>query len=309
MIDPSSRAPDPAPVATTQPAPPRPPFLERLSDALQHVIGVLVGSNRRPPRRLKSLLNGTWLGHPLHPVITDIPIATWLLGAIFDIFWLVDGNMTAWAPRAAQVAVLLGLLAALGAYVTGATDWSDTYGSERRTGLIHGLFMSGAVILYAISTVLRFFQSDGQSVSAAVFGFVGLALVLTGAYFGGDMVFRFATGVNHTVTESFVEEYEPVMALAELPEHSLQRVVASGAPLILLRMGDQVYAIGATCTHAGGPLDEGQLQGDVVQCPWHGSRFRMRDGKVLTGPATIRAPRYDVRILDGQVEVKRHGGH
>jgi nitrite reductase/ring-hydroxylating ferredoxin subunit len=77
----------------------------------------------------------------------------------------------------------------------------------------------------------------------------------------------------------------------------------------LLQQGEQVYAISATCPHAGGPLAEGSLQGDVVECPWHGSRFCMRDGRVLTGPATVNAPRYEVRIRNGQIEVKRFGEH
>jgi nitrite reductase/ring-hydroxylating ferredoxin subunit len=46
-------------------------------------------------------------------------------------------------------------------------------------------------------------------------------------------------------------------------------------------------------------------QGDVVECPWHGSRFCLRDGRVLTGPATVNAPRYDVHVRNGQVEVRR----
>jgi nitrite reductase/ring-hydroxylating ferredoxin subunit len=82
-------------------------------------------------------------------------------------------------------------------------------------------------------------------------------------------------------------------------------VTASGVPVVLLRQGKQFYAISATCPHAGGPLDEGTLTGDVVECPWHGSRFCMRDGRVLTGPATVNAPRYEVRLSNGQLEVKR----
>ena len=294
---------------TAEPATATPALLDRLSEVLQHVIGAVVGTNRKPPRRLKSLLNGTWLGHPLHPVITDVPIAAWGLAALFDILWLVRASLNHWAVRGAQAAVVVGVAAALGAYVTGATDWSDTFGAERRTGLIHGLFMSLALLLYAISTGLRFAVPDGQSTAAAVMGFVGLASVLTGAYFGGDLVFRFATGVNHTVMDPFVEDFTPAIALADLERDTLRRVVVAGAPVVLLRDGERVYAIGATCTHAGGPLAEGTLEGGVVQCPWHGSRFRLRDGHVMSGPATIAAPRYIVRVRDGQVEIKRAGSH
>jgi nitrite reductase/ring-hydroxylating ferredoxin subunit len=81
--------------------------------------------------------------------------------------------------------------------------------------------------------------------------------------------------------------------------------MVAGVPVVLLKMGDKYSAIAATCSHAGGPLDEGALQGDVVECPWHGSRFRMRDGKPLTGPATFAQPRYDVRVRNGMIELRR----
>jgi len=285
------------------------PFVERLSDSLQNVMKVLVGSNRKPPRLIKSLLNGTWLGHPLHPVITDIPITAWLLAAVFDVIWLISPASFSWAARGAEVAVIVGLLAALGAIVTGLTDWSDTYGSERRVGLYHGLFNLAATILYLVSFLLRLPQVSGDSIIAAILGFIGLVSVLIAGYLGGDMVFTKGTGVNHTAWEAAGEDYEAVLPVESVQENKLYRVTASGVPVVLLRQGLQLYAIAATCPHAGGPLDEGALTGDIVECPWHGSRFSMHDGRVLTGPATVNAPRYDVRVRNGQVEVKRIGDH
>jgi nitrite reductase/ring-hydroxylating ferredoxin subunit/uncharacterized membrane protein len=287
-------------------APPAPqPFAERVSDTLQHLIQVVVGSQRKPPRRLKSLLNGTWLGHPLHPVITDVPVTAWIMTAVFDVIWLISPTTFAWAARSAEVAVVLGLLGALGAIVSGLTDWSDTYGAERRTGLNHALFNSIATILYIVSLVLRLPQASGDSVLAAILGFLGLISVIYAAYLGGDMVYTKGTGVNHTAWEAAGEDYEAVLPLESVEEGKLYRVTAAGVPVVLLRRGLQFYALSATCPHAGGPLDEGALDGDIVECPWHGSRFCMRDGRVLTGPATVNAPRYDVRVRDGQVEVKR----
>lgn len=285
------------------------PFVERLSDGLQNVIKVLVGSNRKPPRLFKSLLNGTWLGHPLHPIITDIPITSWILAAVFDVIWLISPTSFSWAARGAEVAVIVGLLAALGAIVTGLTDWSDTYGSERRVGLYHGLFNLAATILYLVSLLLRLPQASGDSIVAAILGFIGLVSVLIAGYLGGDMVFTKGTGVNHTAWEAGGEDYEAVLPFASVEENKLYRVTASGVPVVLLRLDLQFYAISATCPHAGGPLDEGTLTGDIVECPWHASRFCMRDGRVLTGPATVNAPRYDVRVRNGQVEIKRIGDH
>lgn len=288
---------------------PRPPFAERLSDALQQGVKVVVGSNRKPPRRFKSLLNGTWFGHPLHPAITDVPVAAWLLAAIFDVIWLISPTDFAWAARAAEIAVLVGLLGALGAAVTGLTDWSDSYGSERTVGLYHGLLNVAATILYLVSLVLRLQQPSGETILAAIVGFIGLVAVFVAAYLGGEMVFTKGTAVNRTAWEAGSDDYEAVMPLEGVEENRLYRVMAAGVPVILLRQGLQVFAISATCPHAGGPLDEGTLTGDVVECPWHGSRFCMRDGRVLTGPATTRVPRYDVRVRNGQVEIRRSTTH
>lgn len=285
------------------------PFAERLSDTLQHIIQVVVGSQRKPPRRLKSLLNGTWFGHPLHPVITDIPVAAWMITAVFDVLWLISPTAFAWAARGAEVTVLLGLLGALGAIVTGLTDWSDTYGAERGVGLNHALFNALATMLYLVSFVLRLLQAPGDSILTAIIGFVGLASVIYAAYLGGDMVFTKGTGVNHTAWEAAGDDYEAVLAVESVEENKLYRVTAAGVPAVLLRQGLQFYAISATCPHAGGPLDEGALEGDIVECPWHGSHFCMRDGRVLTGPATVNAPRYDVRVRNRQVEIKRMGDH
>ncbi len=283
-------------------------FLERLSDGLQQLIQVVIGSHRKPPRHLKSLLNGTWFGHPLHPVITDVPITAWMLTALFDIIWLISPVHNTWAVYGAFVAVIVGLLGALGAIVTGLTDWSDTYGSERRVGLNHTLFNASATILYIISFILRLLAGPGDGIAAAILGFVGLICVLYAGYLGGEMVFTKGTGVNHTAWETGGEDYEAVLPADRVEENRLYRVTASGVPVVLLRQGKEFYAISATCPHAGGPLDEGTLTGNVVECPWHGSRFCMREGRVLTGPATVNAPRYEVRVRNGQVEVKRISG-
>ncbi len=285
------------------------PFLERLSDGLQHIIGAVVGSSRKPPRLLKSLLNGVWLGHPLHPLITDVPIAAWVLTAVLDIIWLIAPATNNWAARGAEVTAIVGFVAALGAAVTGATDWSDTYGGERRVGLLHGLFMLATTVVYAISIGVRLAVGSGESVTGAILGFAGVLVLTYAAYLGGDLVFTFGTGVNHTAWEPASEEFEPAIALSNVAENKLYRVSVAGVPVVLLRAGETLHAIAATCPHAGGPLDEGTLERGVVQCPWHGSRFRMRDGKVLTGPATVNAPRYEVRVRDGQVELRRVGGH
>jgi nitrite reductase/ring-hydroxylating ferredoxin subunit len=80
-----------------------------------------------------------------------------------------------------------------------------------------------------------------------------------------------------------------------------------GAPILLYRSYEQIHAMSARCTHAGGPLDEGAVDdfACTVQCPWHQSLFRLLDGSVVHGPASIPEPAYDVRVEAGRIEVRR----
>lgn len=282
-----------------------PGFIDRLSDSLQNIIKAIIGSNRKPPRRFKSLLHGTWLGHPLHPALTDVPIGAWMMAVIFDLIWLFAPGAPEWAVRGAQVAGGVGILGALAAAVTGLADWSDSYGPERTTGLYHAALNTLALILFIVSGALRLGTATGVSDIGVALDILGLISVLIAAYLGGHMAFALGTGVNHAGWGESGESYEAALPVAEMPANGLKRVVVAGAPVVMLRMGDRYYAIGATCSHAGGPLDEGELQGDVVQCPWHGSRFNMRTGKPVTGPASIAQPRYDVRVRDGMIELRR----
>lgn len=292
-------------VVETETSPAAPDWIERLSDTLQGLIQRLIGANRKPPRRFKSLLHGTWLGHPLHPALTDIPIGAWLMAVIFDVIWLLAPGASTWAARGAQIAGIAGVVGAVGAAATGLADWSDSFGAERRTGLTHAALNTLALILFVVSAALRLGTSDGASAVGVALDIVGLASVLVAAYLGGHMVFALGTGVNHTAWEAGSDGFEAALPEAEMPTSALRRVVVAGTPVALLRLGDRYYAIAATCSHAGGPLDEGELAGEIVQCPWHGSRFSMRTGKALTGPATVAQPRYDVRVRDGMIELRR----
>jgi nitrite reductase/ring-hydroxylating ferredoxin subunit len=262
---------------------------------------------REPQRRLKSPLNGAWFGYPLYPVMTVVSITAWMLSAVFDVIWLIAHPT--WAAYGAFVTVIVGLLGALGAIVTGLTSWSDTYGTKRHVGLNHTFFNACATILSLISFVLRLLAGPGDGIVAIMLGFLGLVSVIYAAYLSRVIVFTKGTGVNQTAWEAGSEDYKDALLVERVEENTLYQVTAAGVPLVLLRQGSQFYAISATCPHAGGPLDEGTLEGDVVECPWHGSRFCMRDGRMLTGPATVNVTRYDVSVRNGQVLVKPVGEH
>jgi nitrite reductase/ring-hydroxylating ferredoxin subunit len=95
-----------------------------------------------------------------------------------------------------------------------------------------------------------------------------------------------------------------VGASTDFPEGELRRVDAGGMPVLMVRRGGQLFAISNTCSHAGGPLNEGALEGTVVTCPWHGSMFDVRSGRVCGGPATFSLPALRVVEAEGRVTVE-----
>ena len=275
-------------------------WLDPLADVLQKVTAAVYRG--RVGRSVKSLFNGTWLGHPLHPVLTDIPLGAWTLAIIFDLVYLF-GQRSPMARSGAEILIAVGVVAALAAAVTGYTDWGDTIDRERRIGLSHGLLNLIATILYAISLVLRL-TGPGQGL-AITLSWVGYVLLISAAYLGGELVFNIGTGVNHHAWQAPPTDWTPAMRAGDLVEGKPQMADLNGTPVFLLKRGDVITAVSDTCSHAGGPLHEGTLEGQVVVCPWHASRFDLRTGAVRGGPATVPLVRYDARITEGRVEVRR----
>ena len=276
-------------------------WLEPVADFLQKVVGGFYKLLGAPGHTLKTLVHGTWLGHPLHPVITDIPLGAWTLAVLFDIIYVFNGSQ-GWSS-AADVTIFVGILAALGAAVTGYTDWNETVDRERRVGIAHGLINTLVLVIYLVSWLIRL--TGGSRGLAIVLAFIGYALVICAAYLGGEMVFSIGTGVNHHAWQPVPEKFTKVLLEGRLTEGMLVKAVAGDTPILLFKKGDALCAISETCSHAGGPLSEGELLGNLVQCPWHASRFDICSGQVRGGPATISQVRYETRIQNGQIEVRR----
>jgi nitrite reductase/ring-hydroxylating ferredoxin subunit/uncharacterized membrane protein len=276
--------------------------LDTMSDALQPAVTNLFEAGGETGQTVKNFLHGTWLGHPLHPVLTDIPVGAWTTALALDAMEAVSGRKE--FGSAADAAVAVGLVGALGAAATGITDWSDTEGRGRKVGLVHGLLNMTATTLYATSLVMRRNNSRRAGVGLSMLGFLVSGAA---AYLGGHLVFGEKIGVDHTAGQQLPTDYTPVMAAAELPENQLTRVEVGGVPILLVRRGEQLFALAETCSHLGGPLADGELVGNSVRCPWHGSRFSLEDGTVLDGPATHTQPCLMARIRDGEIEVRlRH---
>jgi len=99
-------------------------------------------------------------------------------------------------------------------------------------------------------------------------------------------------------------EFTAVLPVTELAESTPTRASLGATAVVLVRRGDVVHALKDTCSHAGGPLSQGSLHGDAIECPWHGSQFNLADGSVKHGPATSRQVTYRARVHDGQVELQ-----
>lgn len=273
--------------------------LDRLSHQVQPLVRNAFKSAGPAGREVKNILHGTWLGHPLHPALTDVPLGAWTAALALDAMESISGRRELGAGADAAIAV--GLVGAAGAAVTGLTDWSETDGRARKVGLLHGLLNVGATVLYTTSLVLRRKQKRTAGVGFAMLGF---AVSSASAYLGGHLVFSEQVGVNHAAAQKMPKEFVSVLADAELREDEMKCVAAGGVPVLLVRREGDVCSLAHTCSHLGGPLSEGKLDGDLVQCPWHGSRFNVRDGSVVDGPATFPQPLFETRVREGQIEVR-----
>jgi nitrite reductase/ring-hydroxylating ferredoxin subunit/uncharacterized membrane protein len=276
-------------------------WLDGIGEAIQKIVGGFYAALGAPGRSLKNVMHGTnVLGHPLHPAVTDLPIGAWSVGVLADWLFVATGRVPA---VAGDLALAVGLAAALVAAVTGLTDHHETYGHERRTATVHGLTMTLVIIADGVSLGIRLW-TPGMRLSAVIVSSIAWLVALFGAYAGGHMTFAIGTVVNHNAFFEGPMDFVRVGTRDEFPEGEMRRVDAQGLPVVILRQNGLLRAMGAVCSHAGGPLDEGKLDGDVVTCPWHSSRFCFEDGKVVGGPATFDQPPLVARERGGIVEVK-----
>lgn len=266
--------------------------LDRVAKPLTTAVGQLV-----QPRAVRNLLSGTNLGHPLHPMLTDVPIGAWTMATLLD----TVGGRT--ARPAAAVLVATGAVAAVPAAASGLNDWSDTYGEETRVGLVHATANITALGLYTASLLARVRQ---RRATGKALGLLGFGALTAGGYLGGYLSFGLGVNVNHAAWQHGPADWTAVLAEGELTSGQPRHVDAGGAPILLYRQdqGQRIHALGSVCSHAGGPLEKGTISGGSVTCPWHGSTFRLADGHIERGPASAPQPSYETRVTNGQVEVR-----
>jgi nitrite reductase/ring-hydroxylating ferredoxin subunit len=247
---------------------------------------------------LKDALSGTWLGHALHPMLTDVVIGSFTSASLLDL--LAPENETA-----SERLIAVGLLAYLPTAAAGVNDWADTEAVDdgvRRVGLVHAGGNAVAALLYAGSRSARRHGAHGLG---AALGFAGMTVMLGGGYLGGYLSFTKGVGPLETVFDPGPTDWTPAADASLLAEGRPTRVVVDDTPVLILREGDTIFAIHDRCSHRGCSLSDGEVKGDEVVCACHGSRFSLRDGSVRRGPATGPQPAFQVRVQDGRVEVRR----
>jgi nitrite reductase/ring-hydroxylating ferredoxin subunit/uncharacterized membrane protein len=243
----------------------------------------------------KDVLSGTWLGRPLHPLLTDVVIGAWMSAFLVDVI----GDER--AEKAADQLLLIGNLAALPTVAAGLSDWAELWGGQQRLGSLHALGNATALVLQTMSSQAR--RTGGRGL-AKVLSFMGVTVAGAAAYLGGHLSFVKGVGVNQTAFEPWPPEWTPVIDDDELPEATLVQGRVNDVRVMLYKEGERVYALSDRCTHRGCPLHLGQVSGSTIECPCHGSIFRLSDGEVVRGPATVPAPSYAVRRRDGKVEIR-----
>jgi nitrite reductase/ring-hydroxylating ferredoxin subunit/uncharacterized membrane protein len=251
----------------------------------------------RPMRPVKDLLNGTWLGHPLHAVLTDAPIGIFTAVIVLDV---LDQRI------AADVTLVLGVLSMVAAAVAGLADYSDTDGTPRTRATLHGTLMVVALLVYLASLAVRASGPADRAVPIAL-SIAGFLIVSAGAYVGGEVAYVFGNMVNRHAFRGAGTKWLPLQMPTdgELPEGAPTKARLGINNLVLVRQGETIFALHDQCAHAGGPLSEGSIVDGCIECPWHGSRYRLTDGQLCRGPSVYDQPTYEVRRGEGGWEARR----
>jgi nitrite reductase/ring-hydroxylating ferredoxin subunit/uncharacterized membrane protein len=274
------------------------PFLDEISDAVQPEVRKAVDAGGTTAR---NVLDGVWLEAPLHPVLTDVPVGSWTAALVFDGLDLATGKRS--VRHAADASLVFGTLGALGAAVTGLSDWRYLSGGSRRMGIAHALLNSIGLVMSIVSLVQR---ATGRRNAGRLVFLTGYSISGMAAHLGGELSYHYGLRVDRNVFEEVgPDEFVAVLEEAELPADGMRKVEVEEVGVLLSRSsGGEVCAIAATCNHFSGPLEQGERDGDTVVCPLHSSRFDLCSGEVIDGPAIFPQSRYETRLREGMIEVK-----
>jgi nitrite reductase/ring-hydroxylating ferredoxin subunit/uncharacterized membrane protein len=274
------------------------PFLDRVAEGVQPKVQEAVEAGGTTAR---NVLDGVWFEVPLHPVLTDVPVGSWTAALVFDGVDAATGSKA--VRNAADASLVMGILGAFGAAITGLSDWRYLSGGSRRMGVAHGLLNTVGLALSIVSLILR---ATGRRNAGRMAFLAGYSVSGMAAHLGGELSYHYGLRVDRNAFEGTgPDEFTPVLDEAELPDSGLRRSEVEGVGVLLSRSSrGEVCAISATCNHFGGPLEQGDREDDTVVCPLHNSRFDLCSGQVIDGPAVFPQSRYETRVREGKIEVK-----
>ncbi|MGI8448126.1 MAG: Rieske 2Fe-2S domain-containing protein [Streptosporangiaceae bacterium] len=273
-------------------------WLRTLSDRLTAVL-VPVRERHQDNLVLELLHGGRWVGHPLHPALSDLPIGLWAGVMVLD---ATDrGPAPGRGIDAAGMLSAAGIVAAGATALTGLSDWSVSDDQDRRVGLFHGLLNTVALGLQGASLGTRL---AGHRGAARALGAASLTVTAAAGYLGGHLVFTKGVMVNRVAWATGPRRWTRALQETDLPDDSPTAIVAEGRQVMLYRHSGRLYAIDNICSHAGGLLSRGPVTDLIVTCPLHGSRFALADGCVSRGPASQPQPVLPTRIRNGWIEVR-----
>ncbi len=257
----------------------------------------------RPMKPIRDLLNGRWLGHPLHAAVTDVPIGLLVGVVILDVLG---------QPAAADIALVGTIIFMAASAVVGLADYSETDGRALTRATLHASLMTVGLLVLIVSALLRS-GAPVDRTAPIVLSIVGLLIVSAGAFVGGDVAYVFGNMVSRHAfrgpgTKWVRLDTGDVTDLGTLAEATPTKMKAGSNDLVVVRIGETVHAMHSVCAHAGGPLNEGRVVDGCIECPWHFSRYRLTDGLAKQGPTVYDQPSYEVRAAEGGgYEVRRSG--
>lgn len=276
------------------------PQLDSLGSTLSTAVHNAVLESGDGVRTAADFLHGTWLGHPLHSVLTDLVVGGWSLGFAFDLLSLVEPSRK--TETIADALTNAGNVAAVPTVLSGIADFSTIPQGSADVGVLHAATNDIAFTLQILSSAAR---REGDRERAILLSGTALLVAGAGAWLGGHLVYDRQVGVNQADSDSGPDEWTTVMQQENLDEATPERVEVDGAPVVLYRQGGRIRAIGAVCPHAGAPLEEGKFADGCVTCPWHDSVFSLEDGAVVHGPSTYPVPAYEARIQGTEIQVRK----
>jgi nitrite reductase/ring-hydroxylating ferredoxin subunit/uncharacterized membrane protein len=240
-------------------------------------------------------------------VLSDIPIGVLTLAVLFDLIDVLVADVD--LRQATDIAIGVGVLAMIGAAISGSADYSDADDDARTVATVHATVMVIALVIFIAVLGLRLMDPAADPNLTLALTIVGYLVLALGGWVGGELVFTLGNMVYRHAWRFYGEPKWQKLDLTDIPEGQPTAAKAGTQSVVVVRQGSDVYALHSVCAHAGGPLAEGRLVDGCVECPWHFSRFELKTGRRKAGPTTFDQPRYEVRAADGGGwELRRVGG-